>query len=59
MSKQIGGSPGAVNFPTGNQFTAPSGLVSYYDFDTLTGPAVDLADGNHGAFGAGAGDGKG
>ena len=56
-SLQVGGTPGRANFPadTGDEgpVTREDGLVSYWSFDEMSGPALDLADGNDGNLGAG------
>ncbi|HXG47246.1 MAG TPA: lamin tail domain-containing protein, partial [Methylomirabilota bacterium] len=53
-SAQLGGTPGAENFPTAAGFVAPPGLVSYWNFNEPGGSNVtDLAGRNHGVFGTG------
>lgn len=54
-SRQLGGTPGAENFPpVDNTFNLPAGVVSYWDFEEVFGPALDRGDGNHGGLGASA-----
>src|SRR4051812_8726851 len=50
-SDQMGGSPGRENFPSG--FIVPTGLVSYWNFNEATGPALDSIGVNHGTVGSG------
>jgi len=50
-SDQMGGTPGTENFPSG--FVTPSGLVSYWNFNEATGPALDSIGVNHGTVGTG------
>jgi hypothetical protein len=53
-SRLLGGTPGAENFPpVDNTFNLPAGVVSYWDFDEVFGPAVDRGDGNHGVLDTG------
>src|SRR3989449_1696726 len=51
-SEQMGGTPGTDNFPT-QGFVAPSGLISYWNFNEASGPAIDQASVNHGTLGSG------
>src|SRR4051812_3939698 len=50
-SDQMGGTPGADNFPQG--FVAPAGLISYWNFNEGAGPALDSIGVNHGTLGSG------
>lgn len=50
VSSQIGGTPGARNFPSGF-YEAPEGLVSYWDFNESSGlVALDRQGNNPGTF---------
>jgi hypothetical protein len=51
-SDQMGGTPGAANFPTAG-FVPPTGLISYWNFNEPSGPnAADQAGQNHGTLGS-------
>src|SRR2546421_3207024 len=50
-SEQMGGTPGGDNFPT-QGFVAPSGLISWWNFNEASGPASDQASVNHGTLGS-------
>ena len=52
-SRQSGGTPGTTNFVPAGTFTAPPGLVSFWDFNSTNFLVRDLAGGNHGLPGAG------
>src|SRR5258706_14203625 len=49
-SEQMGGTPGSDNFPAQGGFVAPAGLVSYWNFNEASGPAIDQASVNHGTL---------
>jgi hypothetical protein len=52
-SAEIGGTPGAHNFPGDDPLPGvPSGLVSYWSFDEPSGAALDPFSGNNGTLGA-------
>src|SRR5207245_4152320 len=51
-SEQMGGTPGADNFPT-QGFVAPTGLVSWWNFNEASGLAIDQSSVNHGTLGSG------
>src|SRR5256885_13055454 len=47
----MNGTPGGDNFPT-QGFVAPSGLISWWNFNEASGPAIDQASVNHGTLGS-------
>ena len=54
-SAEIGGTPGAHNFPSAAGLGRyPAGLVAYWNFDQAAGQLIDSLGGNHGTAGAGA-----
>ena len=53
-SLQVGGSPGGRNFVPAGTFTAPPGLISYWNFNETNAAVNDLVGGNNGTPGAGA-----
>ena len=53
-SLQAGGSPGQRNFVPAGTFTAPPGLISYWNFNETNAAVNDLVGGNNGTPGAGA-----
>ena len=53
-SLQAGGSPGQRNFVPAGTFTAPPGLISYWNFNETNAAVNDLVGGNIGTPGAGA-----
>ncbi|RIK81830.1 MAG: hypothetical protein DCC68_07805 [Planctomycetota bacterium] len=54
VSREVGGTPGAENFPPPGGIVLPAGVVSYWSFDEVAGPVLDRGDSNHGALAAGA-----